>query len=277
MNSGAGVFQARKIALVSALAISIVFVPVFLLRGTAQYLFAPLAMAVVFAMLASYVLSRTLVPAMVRLLLRGELVHDAAEPSDSGATSRPAGLFARVHQRFQAGFERLRDAYRASLAGALGRTRLVFVVAAVFVAVSAALATQLGQDFFPQVDAGQLRLHVRAPAGTRLETTETLFAGVEDHIRRVIPADTLETIVDNIGLPVLPINMAYSDSATIGSSDGEILISLKPGRRRGETWEYARRLRLELPAAFPDMTFFFRSSDMVSQILNFGIQLTIRT
>jgi CzcA family heavy metal efflux pump len=259
-------------ALVSALAISIVFIPVFLLRGTARYLFAPLAMAVVFAMLASYLLSRTLVPAMVRLLLRSEI--ERSESSQEQDRPR-AGPMASLHQGFQAGFERIRDAYRMSLARALAHTRLVVLMAGVFVVVSAVLATQLGQDFFPQVDAGQLRLHVRAPAGTRLETTETLFARVEDHIRRVIPAGTLDTIVDNIGLPILPINMAYTDSATIGSGDGEILVSLKPGRRRGDTWEYARRLRSELPAAFPEMTFFFRSSDMVSQILNFGIPAPI--
>ncbi len=262
-------------ALVSALAISIVFVPVFLLRGTARYLFAPLALAVVFAMLASYVLSRTLVPAMVRLLLRAELAHETDVATAPGAPPRSRTFAAILHQRFQGAFERLRDRYRASLGRALAHTRLVFVIAGLFVAASAALATQLGQDFFPQVDAGQLRLHVRAPAGTRLETTETMFARVEDHIRRVIPPDRVQTIVDNIGLPVLPINMAYSDSATVGSSDGEILISLTQDRRRGETWEYARRLRSELPAAFPDMTFFFRSSDMVSQILNFGIPAPI--
>jgi CzcA family heavy metal efflux pump len=259
-------------ALVSALAISIVFVPVFLLGGTARYLFAPMAMAVVFAMLASYLLSRTLVPAMVRLLLRGEIQG----PESDQELDRPrAGLMARLHRRFQAGFERVRGVYETTLASGLAHPRLVFLVAGLFVAVSGVLATQLGQDFFPQVDGGQLRLHVRAPAGTRLETTETLFARVEDHIRRVIPAETLDTIVDNIGLPVLPINMAYTDSATIGSADGEILIALKPGRPRGATWDYARRLRSELPAAFPEMTFFFRSSDMVSQILNFGVPAPI--
>lgn len=262
-------------ALVSALAISIVFVPVILLRGTARYLFAPLAMAVVFAMLASYLLSRTLVPAMVRLLLRGHVESLREGPDEAGATPGADGMMAGVHRRFQGRFERLREAYRASLAQALAHPRFVFVVAGVFVAISTGLATQLGEDFFPQVDAGQLRLHVRAPAGTRLETTETLFARVEDHIRQVIPPDRLDTIVDNIGLPILPINMAYTDSATIGSGDGEILISLAPARRRGDTWEYARRLRSSLPAAFPEMTFFFRSSDMVSQILNFGIPAPI--
>jgi len=137
------------------------------------------------------------------------------------------------------------------------------------------LATQLGEDFFPQVDGGQLRLHVRAPVGSRLESTEEHFARIEDRIRQIIPQGKIDTLLDNIGLPVLPINMAYTDLATIGSSDGEILISLKRDRKRGETWEYARRLRQELPAAFPGSTFFFQSADMVSQILNFGIPAPI--
>lgn len=260
-------------ALVSALAISIVFVPVFLLTGAARYLFVPLALAVVYAMLASYLLSRTLVPAMVRLLLRGE-VH-AAEGEARASRPHEAGAFRAVHSRFLAGFERFRDAYRASLALALAHPGRVLAAAGLFVVVSAGLATQLGQDFFPAVDGGQLRLHVRAPAGTRLETTEALFAQVEARIRQVIPPAALDTILDNIGLPVLPLNLAYSDSATIGSSDGEIFVALTSQRRRGDTWEYARRLRQELPAAFPDMTFFFRSSDMVSQILNFGIPAPI--
>lgn len=264
-------------ALVSALAISIVFVPVFLLTGAARYLFVPLALAVVYAMLASYLLSRTLVPAMVRLLLRREVVPPAGE-ADGDARARARhrpGAFGAFHARFLTGFERLRDGYRASLLVALAHPRRVLVAAGLFVVASGGLATQLGQDFFPAVDGGQLRLHVRAPAGTRLETTETLFAQVEDRIRQVIQREALDTILDNIGLPVLPLNMAYSDSATIGSSDGEIFVSLTSRRQRGDTWEYARRLRRELPAAFPEMSFFFRSSDMVSQILNFGIPAPI--
>jgi multidrug efflux pump subunit AcrB len=266
---------AREIAVpafVSSLAISIVFVPVVLLQGTAKYLFQPLAMAVVFAMMASYVLSRTLIPTMVRYLLVPELqVYRNGEAGQAAAT----GPVWRVHRAFMHRFERLRAAYGGGLSRALAHPRIVVIGFAAFCLGSGLLATQLGQDFFPQVDGGQLRLHVRAPVGSRLETTEQLFARVEDDIRRVIPAETLDTIVDNIGLPVLPINMAYSDSATIGPGDGEILISLSPHRRRGETWAYARRLREELPAAFPGSTFFFRSADMVSQILNFGIPAPI--
>ena len=264
---------AREIAVpafVSSLAISIVFVPVVLLQGTAKYLFQPLAMAVVFAMMASYVLSRTLIPTMVRYLLVPEL-----QVYRAGGAEQAAGPVWRVHRAFMRHFERFRSAYGRGLSWALSHPRVVVVAFVAFCLGSGLLATQLGQDFFPQVDGGQLRLHVRAPVGSRLETTESLFARVEDHIRRVIPAGTLDTIVDNIGLPVLPINMAYSDSATIGPGDGEILISLTPQRRRGDTWVYARRLREELPAAFPEATFFFRSADMVGQILNFGIPAPI--
>jgi multidrug efflux pump subunit AcrB len=263
---------AREIAVpafVSALSISIVFAPVVLLRGTAKYLFQPLAMSVVFAMLASWVLSRTLIPTMVRYLLKSELhVY-------RGGGARNGGPVWRLHRSFMQGFERFREGYRDFLSRALGHRWIVVMLFALFSIGSVFLATQLGQDFFPQVDGGQLRLHVRTPVGTRLESTEEAFARVEDKIREIIPPAKLDTILDNIGLPVLPINMAYSDSATIGSGDGEILISLQRDRERGETWEYARRLRQELPAAFPDMTFFFRSADMVSQILNFGIPAPI--
>jgi CzcA family heavy metal efflux pump len=256
-------------AFVSALSISIVFAPVVLLRGTAKYLFQPLAMAVVFAMLASWVLSRTLIPTMVRYMLKSELDRYRTGQADA------SGPIWRFHGAFMRGFDRFREGYRAALEWALGRPRAVVFVFLAFCASSAFLATQLGQDFFPQVDGGQLRLHVRTPAGTRLETAEEMFARVEDKIREVIPPEKLDTMLDNIGLPVLPINMAYTDSATIGSGDGEILISLKRDRKRGETWEYARRLRQQLPATFPEMTFFFRSADMVGQILNFGIPAPI--
>jgi len=266
---------AREIAVpafVSALSISIVFVPVILLRGTAKYLFQPLAMGVVFAMLASYILSRTLIPTMVRYLLKPELhLYRGGEGHAAGGK----GPIWRIHGAFNRGFERFRTGYRTGLSWALDHRWTVVLLFAVFCAGSGLLATQLGADFFPQVDGGQLRLHVRAPVGSRLETTEELFAKVEERIRGIIPEDKLDTILDNIGLPTLPINMAYTDSATIGSADGEILISLKKDRKRGETWEYARRLRQELPAAFPGMTFFFRSADMVSQILNFGIPAPI--
>jgi multidrug efflux pump subunit AcrB len=259
-------------AFVSALSISIVFVPVVLLEGTAKYLFQPLAMGVVFAMLASYVLSRTLIPTMVRYILKPELnLYRGGEGHAVGGK----GSIWWVHYAFNRGFEKFRNTYRGGLSWALDHRWTVLLIFAVFCAGSGVLATQLGADFFPQVDAGQLRLHVRAPVGTRLETTEELFAKVEERIREIIPEEKLDTILDNIGLPTLPINLAYTDSATIGSGDGEILISLKKDRKRGETWEYARRLRKELSASLPEMSFFFRSADMVSQILNFGIPAPI--
>ncbi len=259
-------------ALISALAISIVFAPVVLLKGTAKYLFQPLAMAVVFAMLASWVLSRTLLPTMVWYMLRPELkLYRGGHGPGAGGS----GPLWRMHYAFQRRFERFSEGYRNSLEWTLAHRRAVVILFVLFCAGSGYLATQLGQDFFPQVDGGQLRLHVRTPTGTRLETTEAMFAEVETKIREIIPPGKLDALLDNIGLPVLPINMAYTDSATIGSGDGEILISLKRERQRGETWEYARRLRRELPAAFPEMQFFFRSADMVGQILNFGIPAPI--
>jgi multidrug efflux pump subunit AcrB len=259
-------------AFVSALSISIVFVPVILLRGTAKYLFQPLAMGVVFAMLASYVLSRTLIPTMVRYMLKPEM-HLYRGGKEHAVIGK--GPIWRLHGAFNRSFEKFRAGYSRGLSWALDHRWTVVLLFAVFCAGSGFLAAQLGADFFPQVDGGQLRLHMRTPVGSRLETTEELFAKVEEHIRGIIPENKLETILDNIGLPVLPINMAYTDSATIGSADGEILISLKKDRKRGETWEYASRLRQELPTAFPGTSFFFRSADMVSQILNFGIPAPI--
>ena len=264
---------ARQIAVpafVSTLSICIVFVPVVLLKGTAKYLFQPLAMSVVFAMLASYLLSRTLVPTMAKYLLRKELhLYRAQETPIEG------GWIWRVHQRFNGRFEAFRKRYTASLDWTLQHRAAVGGIFILVCSVSGLLATRLGMDFFPRVDSGQMRLHVRAAAGTRLESTEQIFAKVEEEIRHLIPAEHLDIIIDNIGLPVLPINLAYSDSATIGSSDGEILISLKRERPRGVTWRYEELLRKELPAAFPELTFFYQSADMVSQIVNFGVPAPI--
>lgn len=257
-------------AFVSALTISIVFAPVFLLSGTARYLFQPLAMAVAFAVLASWVLSRTLIPTLARYFLRAEI-----QAYQKGGGELGRGPIWKIHEGFMRGFERFRDRFQQWLVLALDHRWTVIAAFALLAAVSAALIPQLGQDFFPHVDGGQLRLHVRVPAGTRLERTEEIFAEVEAEIRRVIPQGKVAAVLDNIGLPVLPINLAYTDSATVGSADGEILISLTHDRRRGETFEYARLLRKELPARFPDLQFFFRSADMVSQILNFGIPAPI--
>ncbi len=256
-----GAMQIATPAFVSTLCICIVFVPVIFLTGTAQYLFTPLALAVVLAIAASYVLSRTLVPTMVRYLLEGEAEQHNGE---DGAPRNP----------FQRQFERMRDGYRGLLASALAHRGFV---AAAFVLISGAclaLTPFLGQDFFPQVDSGQIRLHVRAPGNTRIEETERYFAGVEKSIRQVIPADELTDMVDDIGLPYSGVNLAMSDSATIGPFDGEILVSLRAGEH-GSTREYVRRLRTLLNHDYPELTFFFQPADMVGQILNFGLPAPI--
>jgi multidrug efflux pump subunit AcrB len=262
-----GAQQIATPAFVSTLSICIVFVPVVFLTGPARYLFTPLALAVVFAMLASYLLSRTIVPTLVRYLLAGEAHGPAAE-----AHAAP-GVFARIHEVFQRVFERLRTAYVEVLERALARRRLVLGVFAVILMTGAALLPFVGRDFFPEVDTGQFRLHVRAPAGTRIEETEQVFADVEAAIRRVIPKDEIELVIDNIGQPQ-PINLAFTDSVTIGPSDGEILVALNPERHR-PTARWMKTLRETLPREFPGVTFFFQPADMVSQILNFGLPAPI--
>lgn len=266
-----GAQQIATPALVSTLAICIVFVPVVFLTGVAQFLFVPLALAVVFAMLASYLLSRTLVPVMVRYLLKDELhlYQDVPE-----AHTRGKDIAWRVHEGFNRAFERFRDGYRNMLGWILGHRPIVFVCFGCFFVGSFVLLPFIGRDFFPAVDGGQFRLHVRAPAGTRIEETERLFGRVEQTIRRTIPAQELELILDNIGLPVGGVNLAFSDSATIGASDGEILVALKEGEHR-PTGEYVERLRRTLKAEFPEAVFFFQASDIVTQILNFGLPAPI--
>src|SRR5207249_9006270 len=184
------------------------------------YLFTPLAMAVVFAMLASYLLSRTIVPTLVRYLLAGE----AHGPAEAGAAP---GFFGRIHDAFQLQFERLRTAYVGALETALSRRGRGLAVFGVIALSGAALLPFVGRDFFPEVDTGQFRLHVRAPAGTRIEETEQVFAEVEAAIRRLIRKDEVQLVIDNIGQPQ-PINLAFTDSVTLGSSDGEILVALNP-------------------------------------------------
>ena len=229
-------------------------------------------MAVVFAMLASYLLTRTLVPTMVKYLLKDEAhiysqAHDAQTPPINT-------LIWRIHWRFNQAFERFRAAYQHLLALGLQLQAQVFVRTVALGLICLALLPFIGRDFFPQVDAGEFRLHVRAPAGTRLEETERRFGQVEDMIRRVIPGKELDTILDNIGLPVGGVNLAFSDSATIGAADGEILVSLNKQQHR-PTWDYVKELRRELNAEFPDLTFFFEASDIVTQILNFGLPAPI--
>jgi multidrug efflux pump subunit AcrB len=253
--------------LVSTLAISCVFVSVVFLHGPAKYLFTPLGLAVVFAMLASYGLSRTLTPITIGLLLKGER-HGEAEGR---------GWFARLHGRFEHAFERMRHAYAALLAVLLRRRLIVPIAAVVVLALGSTLVVFVGRDFFPVIDGGQIQLHVRAPAGTRIEKTEQIFQAIEDRIREVIPESERELIVDNIGLPARTYNYAFGDGTAIGVNDGVILVSLKEGHK--PTANYMRKLREQLPAAFPEDIFYFQAADMVTQILNFGIpaQINVRT
>jgi CzcA family heavy metal efflux pump len=267
-----GAQQIATPTFVSTLSICIVFVPIFFLTGIAHYLFTPLAMAVVFAMLASYLLTRTLVPTMVKYLLKDE-AYIYSQPHDE-QTPPVDTLLWRIHWRFDQAFERFRAAYQQLLARGVQLQAKVFVRTVALSLLCLVLLPFIGRDFFPQVDAGEFRLHVRAPAGTRLEETERRFGQVEDVIRRVIPAKEVDTILDNIGLPVSGVNLAFSDSSTIGAADGEILVSLNKQQHR-PTWDYVKELRRELHMEFPDLTFFFQASDIVTQILNFGLPAPI--
>jgi multidrug efflux pump subunit AcrB len=253
--------------LVSTLAISCVFISVVFLHGPAKYLFTPLGLAVVFAMLTSYGLSRTLTPITIGLLLKNER-HGA----DAGN-----GWFARLFARFEHGFETMRNGYTDILHTLLTRRMIVLAAAAVMLALGGTLFLFVGRDFFPVIDGGQIQLHVRAPAGTRIEKTEQIFQAVEDKIREVIPADQRDLIVDNIGLPARSYNYAFGDGTAIGVNDGVILVALKEDH--APTATYIAKLRQVLPAAFPEDVFYFQAADMVTQILNFGIpaQINVRT
>ncbi len=253
-------------AFVSTLCICIVFVPMFLLRGVPGYLFIPLAEAVIFALLASYFFSRTIVPTLVKFLMRSELAH-----RNSG--SPHTGRFARVHQRFERAFMRLQDRYTGILQACLGQRNLFAGGFLIFCLSSLALAPFLGRDFFPAVDSGQFRLHVRAQTGTRIEETARLVSEVERTIRTVIPPRELGGLLDNIGLPVSGINLSYSNSGTIGNADAEILGSLQAKHR--PTDEYVARLRTVLQKQYPGTTFFFEPADIVSQTLNVGVPAPI--
>jgi multidrug efflux pump subunit AcrB len=250
--------------LVSTLAISCVFTSVIFLEGPAKFLFTPLGLAVVFAMVASYVLSRTLTPVIIGLLLKGE---------HHGGTYRSSNWFSRFHQRSERGFERFRRGYVRVLALLLKRRRFVPVIAALMLVMGSATYSVVGRDFFPAIDGGQIKLHVRAPAATRIEATERIFQDIEGKIREVIPPGDRDLIVDDIGVPQRVFNLAFTDGSTIGVNDGAILISLK--ERHAPTVDYVRRLREVLPAAFPSVTFYFQAADMVTQILNFGLPAQI--
>jgi multidrug efflux pump subunit AcrB len=256
--------------LVSTLAISCVFTSVVFLDGPAKYLFTPLGLAVVFAMLASYGLSRTLTPITIGLLLRSERRHT----DNDGA---PTGLFSRISAAFDRGFERLRDGYSRFLTILLRRRAIVPLVAVLMLSLGAVMLLFVGRDFFPLIDGGQIQLHVRAPAGTRIETTEAIFQAVEDKIREIIPEQDRALIVDNIGLPARAYNLAFADGSTIGINDGVIQVALKEGHK--PTADYVKKLRQVLPAAFPEDVFYFQAADIVTQILNFGLpaQIDVRT
>ncbi|HEY6274420.1 MAG TPA: efflux RND transporter permease subunit [Terriglobales bacterium] len=261
-----GASQIAVPAFVSTLCICIVFVPMFFLTGVARFLFVPLAEAVVFAMLASYILSRTLVPTLVMYLLRN---HEHESQQAGGGR----GIFAFFH-RWQQGFEirfaRLREGYHNTLTACLHHRRIFIPSFLSFCVASVGLVFFLGQDFFPAVDAGLFRLHMRARPGLRIEETARLCDEVEKVLRQEIPKEELVTILDNIGMPYSSINNSYSTSGTIGTSDAEIMVSLNQEKHR-PTEEYVNALREELPQRFPGVEFFFQPADIVSQILNFGL------
>jgi multidrug efflux pump subunit AcrB len=254
----------------STLCICIVFVPVFLLEGTAKYLFSPLSLSVIGSLLASLALSFTMVPVLFSYLMRRAVHEFGAEPMHAPDPARARGKnpLVRFQAGFERGFERFRENYRNTLSWTLSQARVTVVAFVVLIVLSAFLFPLLGRDFFPQVDAGQMRLHVRAPAGTRLERTQQYFAEVETQIRKLVGNDQIDVMLDNIGLPYSGINIALSDSATVGPMDGEILISLN--EKHTATAQLIAMLRRELPRRFAELQFFFQPADIVDQVLNFG-------
>ena len=260
-----GAQQIAVPAFVSTLCICIVFVPMFFLTGVAKFLFVPLAEAVVFAMLASYLLSRTLVPTMAMYLLRGHSGEERATGRDP---------FSAIQRGFVDGFERMRHGYRNALSFCLEHAWTFIIMFLLLCFASTPIVMVLGQDFFPGVDAGLIRLHMRGRVGERIEETARECDQVDNLIRTVIPPDDLGNVLDNIGLPYSSLNMSYSNSGTIGTSDAEILVSLKPEHKR-PTAEYITELRGKLAESFPGTQFFFQPADIVSQILNFGVPAPI--
>ena len=249
--------------LVSTIAICCVFTSVVFLDGPAKFLFTPLGLAVVFAMLASYALSRTLTPVMIGLLLRHEKHEDGP----------PTGFFGRISAGFETGFENMRTSYVELLQSLLAHKIVIPVVIVAILGLAGLMFSLVGRDFFPIIDSGQIQLHVRAPAATRIEATEALFQQVEDKIREIIPAADRERIVDNIGLPARSYNLAFTDGSTIGPNDGVIVVALNEGH--APTQDYIDKLRLALRRDFPQALFYFQAADMVTQILNFGLPAQI--
>jgi multidrug efflux pump subunit AcrB len=262
-----GASQIAVPALVSTLAICIVFVPMFFLSGVARYLFVPLAEAVCFAMLASYLLSRTLVPTMAKYLLVAQIEETHGEAPKS------RNPFVLVQQRFEHSFEKLRASYHRLLETCIHHSRIFVICFFAACVLSFGLLPMVGQDFFPAVDSGEFKLHLRAPTGTRIEETAALCERVDDDMRRLIPKSELTTIIDNIGVPYSGLNLSYSNSAPIGPGDADILVELSKKHRPTE--EYVHSLRERLNRDFPGVTFYFLPADIVSQILNFGLPAPI--
>ena len=266
-----GAHQIVVPATVSLLCICIVFVPMFTLGGVAGYLFRPLAEAVVFAMIGSYILSRTLVPTMANFLLRHQKYHHQGDGHGQVVPKRSA--FGRFQQAFERRFRAIQQGYLAILDLALTKRPQVIIGFVMVIILSFGLVPFLGQNFFPEIEGDQLKLHVRAQTGTRIEEVSRLCGQVEDAIRRVIPPDQLATIVDNIGLPVSGINLAYGNSGTIGVEDADLFITLRPDH--APSAGYLRALRESLPTLFPGTKFAFLPADIVTQILNFGVPAPI--
>lgn len=256
-----GASQIAVPAIVATLAICIVFFPVVLLSGASKFLFTPMALAVVLAMLASYVLSRTLVPTLSRILFEGHRESDEAK-------AQPKGIAARLNRKREHAFTRLQSAYGRTLDLVLHHRVFALCMFGLIFAVTAVLPFLIGTDFFPSVDVGLMKLHVRAPVGTRLEDTEQLLTQIEDRIREIIPASEIDTINDLEGLPPY-YNLAYVPTDNVGDMDAEVLIALKPKHHPSEG--YMRQIREQLPREFPGSSFYFQSADIVSQVLNFGV------
>ncbi|MFC6645719.1 efflux RND transporter permease subunit [Granulicella cerasi] len=263
--------QVAAPAFVSTLSICIVFIPVVLLTGAAKFLFTPLAEAVAFAMMASYFLSRTIVPTMMHFLLKKE-IHLYQTPGESEREAKRNFVW-RWHMKFDHQFERMQRQYMRGLNWCLENAKLTLVLFAALVVISLPMIFFIGRDFFPYVDSGQMNLHVNPPQGMRIEDSEQYFASIEAEIRRVVPAERVELILDNIGLPNSGINLAFTNSSTISNGDGDIQIALKPGKK--DTQEYMRKLRDDLKVKFPDGEFFFTPANITNQILDFGLPAPI--
>ncbi len=267
-----GTAEVTNATILATTSISVVFIPVFLLTGTAKYLFSPLSLSVIFSLYASLLVSFTIVPLLFKYLMKSQ--EHSHEPDSSALEEHrqtahggfnPLGF---IHRSFEAGFKRLREGHRDVLAWMVERPLMSVSFFAVLIGASLTLFPLLGMDFFPQIDAGQMRLHVRAPPGTRIEQTQLYFAEVERAIHKIVGDDQIEVLLDNIGLPYSGINIALSDTATVGPMDGEILISMKENHT--STSKHVENLRRQLPRLFPQLEFFFQPADIVNQVLNFG-------